>query len=366
VARVCTLKSTRDGGVGTVVRNTLAALSGLALFLGAATTANAFEVKKTSKGELVHWEESTVKYTIDPSVDQNVAQATDATLEAMKSWSGTVGAPDLGTLAHDDASPTKPGFDQKNGVFYMAGGYAPAGKALAITVLTYDNATGRILDADVIFNGSYAFQVLAPPGAPVIAQESSPTAAHPSTTDNVTHDDEGIAAEGTVYDLHHVVAHELGHSLGMNDELVRKDALMYRYSAPNDATMRAPATDDIEGLAELYSTQIEAHGNGCGNATVSPKAPSHTASHAAMFACRSSDDHSFRSVTLGQERIGRCAGESAQYESRGRSCEREDPLDINGDGERPLQDDVQACDCVGRYRWQHHARSRRLLRTGIR
>ena len=42
----------------------------------------------------------------------------------------------------------KPGFDEKNGVFYMSGGYAPAGRALAITVLTYDNASGRILDAD--------------------------------------------------------------------------------------------------------------------------------------------------------------------------------------------------------------------------
>jgi hypothetical protein len=70
----------------------------------------------------------------------------------------------------------------------------------------------------------------------------------------------------------------------MNDEMERKDALMYRYSAPNDATMRAPASDDIAGLAELYSTRLEAHGNGCGNATVAPKKPSLAATHVAMFA----------------------------------------------------------------------------------
>jgi hypothetical protein len=81
-----------------------------------------------------------------------------------------------------------------------------------------------------------------------------------------------------------VIAHELGHSLGMNDEMGRKDALMYRYSAPNDATIRQPASDDIAGLAELYSTRLEARGNGCGSATVAPKKPSSTASHAAMFA----------------------------------------------------------------------------------
>src|SRR6185295_17850971 len=105
----------------------------------------------------------------------------------------------------------------------------------------------------------------------------------PSNTDGIAHQDEGTNLD-TVYDLHHVVAHELGHSLGMNDEMQRKDALMYRYSAPNDATMRAPAPDDIAGLAELYSTRMEASGNGCGNATVAPKKPSLAASHVAMVA----------------------------------------------------------------------------------
>jgi hypothetical protein len=81
-----------------------------------------------------------------------------------------------------------------------------------------------------------------------------------------------------------VIAHELGHSLGMNDEMGRKDALMYRYSSPNDASLRQPASDDIAGLAELYSTRVEAHGNGCGSATVAPKPPSRTASNAATIA----------------------------------------------------------------------------------
>ncbi len=242
-------------------------------------------MKKTSRGELVHWEERTVKYTIDPSVDRAVVQGTDATLAAMESWSGTVGAPDLEVAPVDATSPTSPGFDQKNGVFYMSGGYAPAGRALAITVLTYDNTTGKILDADVIFNGVYSFQVLDAPGAPGFTKES-PTAAHPSNTDGIGHDTETSIdrSRDSVYDLHHVIAHELGHSLGMNDETGRKDALMYRYSVPNDASIRQPAADDIAGLAELYSTKLEAHGNGCGSATVAPKKPSSSATHAAMVA----------------------------------------------------------------------------------
>ncbi len=252
--------------------------------MSATGDAEAYEVKKTSRGELVHWEERSVRYTIDPSVERAVPQAAEATARAMGSWSGTVGAPALEAAPHDESSPTKPGFDQKNGIFYMTGGYAPAGRALAITVLTYDNVSGAILDADVVFNGNYAFKVLETASSVDLAE--SPTAAHPSNTDTITHDGEIDAdrSREQIYDLHHVIAHELGHSLGMNDEMGRKDALMYRFSAPNDASIRTPGSDDIAGLAELYSAKLEARGNGCGSATVAPKKPSSTASHAAMVA----------------------------------------------------------------------------------
>jgi hypothetical protein len=276
----------RNGALRVVVRTSVA-VTGAALVLAAfgAPDAHAFVVKKTSKGELVHWDQRTVDYTFDPSVDHNVQDAVTATTRAMSSWSGTVGAPELQGHAAStvvDAPPTKPGFDQKNGVFFMPDGYTPAGRALAITVLTYDNASGRILDADIIVNGAYKFAVLQT-AADVAKQEHVVTGAHPSNTDGITHVDEPSTSTDTVYDLHHVVAHELGHSLGMNDEMQRKDALMYRYSSPNDTSLRAPATDDIEGLAELYSTKLQTSG-GCGNATVAPKKPSFAASHFAMVA----------------------------------------------------------------------------------
>jgi hypothetical protein len=275
----------RTGALRAVVR-TAVAVSGAALVFAAfgASDAHAFVVKKTSRGELVHWDQRSVGYTFDPSVNRNVQDAITAATQAMSSWSGTVGAPELQGHAASTVvdAPTKPGFDEKNGVFFMPDGYTPAGRALAITVLTYDNATGRILDADIIVNGAYKFAVLQTP-ADVAKQGPIVTGAHPSNTDGITHADEPTTSTETVYDLHHVVAHELGHSLGMNDEMERKDALMYRYSSPNDTSLRAPATDDIEGLAELYSTKLQTSG-GCGNATVAPKKPSFAASHFAMVA----------------------------------------------------------------------------------
>jgi len=245
-----------------------------------ASTADAYVVKKTTHGDLVHWETDTVSYTFTDS-NALIPSSDVATKKAMGSWSGTVGAPDLYLTAPTADSPTKPGFDSKNGIFYMKDGYAPAGKALAITVLTYDNATGKILDADVIFNGSYRFAVL---GEAQPLENSPPTAdLGPSTTDGITHGDTIVGDDSALYDLHHVVAHELGHSLGMNDEMERKEALMYRYTAPNDASLREPGSDDISGLAELYSTKVEGHGNGCGS-NVAPKKPTHNTASFAMIA----------------------------------------------------------------------------------
>jgi hypothetical protein len=263
----------------------VAGVTGTVLALAAFTPdAQAYVLKRTTRAKLVHWEERTVDYTFDPSVEASVPDAVGATSRAMVSWSGTVGAPELQGHAATTVvgAPTKPGFDQKNGVFYMANGYAPAGNALAITVLTYDNASGRILDADIVINGSYNFAVLGDTMTAVPADKHV-VGAQPTYTDGISHVDEGPSLD-TVYDLHHVVAHELGHSLGMDDETERRDALMYCYSSPNDATMRAPASDDIAGLAELYSTKLEASGNGCGNATVAPRKPSLAASRFAMAA----------------------------------------------------------------------------------
>lgn len=244
-----------------------------------ATPASAYELKRTPAGALVHWEEASVSYSIDPSVDAAVSGGASSTLSAMTGWSGEVGAPSLhGALAGADA-PTQPGLDRKNGVFFVPGGYEPAGKALAITVLTYDNESGAILDADVVFNGAYAFAVL-----PTTVTDTAPPkevvtrAAHETEADTPA----AVQVRGTLstYDLEHVVGHELGHSLGMNDERTLTSSLMYRYSAPNDPSVRAPAADDVDGLSELYA---KSGAEGCGGATVAPKKPSSDAARVAML-----------------------------------------------------------------------------------
>lgn len=227
----------------------------------------------------MHWKRANVDFTMDPSVEANVAGATEATKHAMQSWSGTMGAPELSMSPRGEGAPDKPALDFKNGIFFMSSGYEPVGRSLAITILTYDNVTGEIVDADVAFNGRYSFEVLDEWGS----SEPQTNGPHPTATDGIAHD-MPPAREDTVYDLHHVVAHELGHALGMDDELRRDDVLMYRYSSPNDASMRAPVSDDIEGLAAIYGGRFTASGAGCGGAMVAPKKPSQTNERVAMIA----------------------------------------------------------------------------------
>jgi hypothetical protein len=251
--------------------------------LSFAPAVSAYEVKHTASGELVRWHSDRVTFTLDPSFESSVARASSAASAAMGSWSESMGAPELEIIARDAASPTAPGYDQKNSVFYMQKGYAPAGRALAITVVTFNNISGELLDADVIFNGKYAFEVLEP-NDDGTERPATSNSTRLSSNDGVSHDTEISFdySRGAVYDLHHVVAHEFGHTLGLNDETDRRDALMYRFSLPHDASIRAPASDDVDGLAEIYKRRLETKAEGCGGATVAPKKPSRSASMTAM------------------------------------------------------------------------------------
>ena len=205
------------------------AMIGAALSL-TSSFASAYEIKHASSGALVRWNDKTVDLVVDSSVDE-VPGASDALTSAIKAWSGKNGAPAL--KVEEPEGSLSPGFDGKNVVFYNAAGFEPAsGEALAVTVLTFDSDTGEVLDADIVLNGKYPLGVV---------DDSTTSAQNKGARDDI------------VYDVKRVMAHEVGHALGLGDELGKSTSLMYPY-VPSDTTLMAkPASDDLDGLQTIYA-----------------------------------------------------------------------------------------------------------------
>jgi len=196
--------------------------------LAASPGAAAFEIKRASSGELVRWKVDAVRWGVDKSVAA-VPGGREAVASAAGAWSERGGAPRLEV----DASPVKRtvGLDGASTVFFAREGHPLAGDALAVTVLSFDEGTGEVLDADVILNGRRRL------GRPARARGER--------------DD-----DDATYDVARVMSHEMGHALGLGDEPEHEDAIMYPYvsSAPDQST--TPSSDDIAGLASIYEPGV--------------------------------------------------------------------------------------------------------------
>jgi hypothetical protein len=177
-------------------------------FMLVAGNAEAYVTKRTASGAAIRWD-GDVELTLDRSLEQAGPNGLQAVEGAARAWGATAGAPTIKTVSGEGA--TVPAQDGKNTILYVPGGYGPAGKRIAVTVITYELDTGHIVDADVVFNGKY---------------------------------------KG--YDVGHIAAHEIGHVLGLGDENEDRDALMFGYSYTH-TMVREPTEDDRAGIRELYA-----------------------------------------------------------------------------------------------------------------
>jgi hypothetical protein len=244
-------------------RSRLAALSlcvVLAGFAACAGTARAFMVKQTSSGLAVHWPGDSVAFVVNPTMDSMVSGSVTSATAAVQAWSAS-GAPAL--TVEPGNTPAVPAVDGQNSIIFAAHGFLPAGDALAVTLVSFNAATGEIVDTDIVINGVHSFGVLPsgtmpPAGTASVAMEGA---------SGDTADSTGLL----VFDFQHVVAHEVGHSLGLSDSIDEQTALMYPYTKPHDTSVRMPALDDLDGVSDIYANATAAAApasSGCGKSSV--------------------------------------------------------------------------------------------------
>jgi hypothetical protein len=212
-------------------------LSALA-FVCAPSDVRAFETKQTPSGAAIRWHVTHATWQLDPSLDQ-VKGGAQAFRDAAAAWSGKSGAPQI--TVSNSTVPHAPAFDGVNGIYYVPGGYAPAGNALAITIVHAQDATGEIVDCDIVLNGKYDLEAIAK------GEDGGDAPA----------ENEHDATPGRTYDVARVAAHEMGHALGLADEPSEPNALMYPFVSPDRALDASPQEDDLAGIGSLYRTSSQ-------------------------------------------------------------------------------------------------------------
>jgi hypothetical protein len=237
------------------VKTPIVGLISSALLLS--SNADAFTVRSADDGSPVRWEPTEVAVILDPNLAEVSDDVSAALEEAFAAW----------TEASDLALPVvslnegpvdeigyRDGQPNWSTVRYAAEGSPLAGKALAITVLTFDDE-GRILDADILVNGGAdrPFQMIGDEEKHKHGKHGAKGAHGAKGQQGEEHDDVGHA-----YDVQNVLTHEVGHFLGLGEEEVDVDATMFVTSAKGEIKKRDLSDDDLAGLETLYLDVEEA------------------------------------------------------------------------------------------------------------
>lgn len=186
------------------------------------TDAGAYEIKTTESGEVVRWERDDVEVRLDTSLGQLGDDASGAVIEALSTWEQSGLLPPR--LNVEAASGGEAGFysgeTNHNDVIVMTDNWPFSPDYSAVTITTYDANTGRMLDADVLFDGSRSWNV------------------------------DGRPSDSEI-DLLDTATHEVGHLLGL-DHSDLEEATMYAEGHLGVTERRSLHADDLEALLAAY------------------------------------------------------------------------------------------------------------------
>ncbi len=191
---------------------------------------------------------------IDSSLDK-LPGAEEALRAALLAWQDF--APDLPEVTLIKAEPRRPHHNpnsSQNTISFAYRGEPRTGANLAVTVLSYEQESGSIVDADIIINGLYRFGDAGAEQPPCGNQwDYRP-----------------------LFDLQNVLTHELGHWFGLEEDYTDPERTMYAFTAPQEIKKRSPTEADRAAVEILYVQDETDLGNetGCGaRIAPGPKGP---------------------------------------------------------------------------------------------
>jgi hypothetical protein len=239
-------------------------------------------VKETDSGSAVRWRQDALDVLIDKSFSD--LAGTGVYWAAVDAWRATGAV--LPSISTSQAGDRKVGYDpdgkNENVVVYAPYGWSRAKGALAITVLTFDDMSGRIVDGDVLLNGGGRFFATFDHDE---SDQSGSGVSIEGANDSADSDANTTSGHTPRFDVQNVLTHELGHFFGLGEDYSDDRATMYASTRPGETNKRVVSTADGSVVTALYAESPDGASSslvkgGCGGAKVargnSPTGPALT------------------------------------------------------------------------------------------
>jgi hypothetical protein len=189
-------------------------------------------LRKTSSGAEERWSSVPLTITIDPTLARATPAAKEAIMDAFGAW-GSSGA-SLPKFSIDTTDT--PGEATQDGVNrLLLGPITEPGQEqdLALTISYVATDTGKVIEADTIFNSAYDW----------VSVGSSAT----------REGDDGKDRCKRGYDLQNVATHEAGHFFGLGEDYDDPSTTMYVSSLPCQTSKRTLSNVDVSVMTGLYA-----------------------------------------------------------------------------------------------------------------
>lgn len=245
-------------------RRKLWLLTGLAIVAGM-VTASTFASSRISShvhsgspgyrmgkdGKPVRWRQPVISVYFDSSLDALGSGARDAVTRAFGRWIESDGQlPDL--VFDTGQTSAVPVHDGKSTVSYGRISAPGHERDLAITVTYTDEASGRIVEADIVLNSAYPMGVLSPSAGDELTGDG-----HAQGNVQGKSKQDGAGDCRNRFDVQNVATHEIGHFFGLGEDPVERNATMFQTIDQCETHKRALRTTDVDALTALYAQAEE-------------------------------------------------------------------------------------------------------------